>query len=78
VVRRIVEWDGRLVVQADRCYILDPIRALATPLTLPGVREDLDVATWANGRPVALCRADDGLHLLVRQGIGWDELELPP
>ncbi len=76
-VHRLVAWDGRVVVQADRFYVLDLGRAVASPLDLPGTREVIDVTTWGKDRALALCRADGGLRLLVRHGTGWDELALP-
>jgi hypothetical protein len=76
-IRRLVSWDGRVVVQADRLYALDLERASVSPLAVPGTGKVVEVAT-CGGRAVALCEVDDGLRLLGKQGNKWEDLGLPP
>ena len=43
-IRHLLEWDGRMIVEADRFYLLDVERAAAVPLRLPGVEEVVGVS----------------------------------
>jgi len=74
---RVGEWDGRVVVEADRFYTLDLDRATAKPLELPGVEEIVGVATGERGKPFALCKTKGGHSLLVKEKDKWIEQELP-
>jgi len=74
---RVMEWDGRVVVKADRLYTLDLDRASAKPLELPGTKEVLGVASGGPGKEFALCGAEGGPRLLVKQKDTWAEQEVP-
>jgi hypothetical protein len=76
-LRRIVEWNGRIIVEADRPYTLDFDRATLKPLEVPGAQEVLGVASNGPGKPLALCKTKAGLSLLAKQDDKWVERELP-
>jgi hypothetical protein len=76
-VRRLLEWNGRFIVQADEFYTLDASQITASPLRLPGAREILDLASLGPGRPVALCRDESKFFLLRGQAGDWSRHDLP-
>lgn len=65
-----------MVVEADRLYLLDPERAVATPLRFLGAGEVVGLATCGR-RPLALCSDDGGLRLLIKVGGRWKNLGPP-
>jgi hypothetical protein len=76
-IGRILEWDGDIVVEADRFYTLDLRRLSAAPLELPDVKSIVDLASRGQDRPLALCRDDSGLFLLFRRRGRWQRRNFP-
>lgn len=74
----MLEWDGRVVVEADRFYVLDAEGAAAVPLRLPGVEQVVGLATWGRRGPLVLDKGKGGLRLLARADGRWADLGLPP
>ena len=46
-------WQSRIVVQADRFYLIDSLKATASPVALPGMTEVVALATEGSRRALA-------------------------
>jgi hypothetical protein len=66
-LRRLLQWDGKVIIEADRLYSLDVKRGMVFPLVIPGAQEIIGLANGKDGQALALCRSGDELCLLAKK-----------
>lgn len=77
-IKRIFEWDNRILVEAgDRFYKVDIKKLTAVPVFGPGDRTIVDLSSQPGNKYYALCKDDVKFTLFSKNENDWDFIELP-
>src|ERR1043165_188661 len=76
-ITEMLIWGAEIVVRADRLYTVNPHRAIASPLEIPGMTSIAALAMKGKSERVALGRDEGGFVLKASGASGWRSLPLP-